>query len=126
RRAKSLGIRSTAYASGGAIYYYFPEASVHILHRSVTSAEFDDHLAERRPRLHGLERLAEFLERHDLADHGLQLARCQPVEQLRDQAGMRLRLALLDLGEIDAEQSAALQEREVEGQRRNGARGKAD
>ena len=45
-----------------------------ILHQSVTSGELDDHLAERRSRLHGLERLTEFLERHDLADHGLQFA----------------------------------------------------
>ena len=57
---------------------------------------------------------------------GCNFAGREPVEQLRDQARMRLRLALLDLGEIDAEQGAALEQRQVERQRRNGAGGEAD
>src|SRR3978361_1616197 len=39
---------------------------------------------------------------------------------------MRLRLALLGLREIDAEQGAALEQRKVERQRRNGPGGKPD
>src|SRR6202171_6587394 len=53
---------------------------------SFASSEPDDHFAERRSRLHGLESFAKIFERHDLADDRGQLARSEPAEQLGDQA----------------------------------------
>src|SRR5258708_4012410 len=82
------------------------------------SRELDNHLAQRRSRLHGLESLAKVFERHHLADDRGQLARCEPAEELHNQTGVNFRLASLYLRQIDPQQCAALEQGKIERQRR--------
>jgi hypothetical protein len=89
-------------------------------------SEFDDHLSERGARLHGLEGLAKILERHHLADHGLNF----PMQASRTIAAIRRACVSGSRFWICARSTPSrappLSKGRLKRQRRNGAGGKPD